>query len=285
MTTVGLTVVVPTIGRHELLAACLESIASCAPRAAEVVVVDQSGGSGVAEVVGSSDLGEARVVPCERRGVGLALNVGLRQASHALVAVTHDDCTVAPDWPGAAVRLSSTRPDAILTGRVLAGGAGGAVPSTKDQPTPHDYSGEVRCNVLFPNNMVLQRSLVLSFGGFDERFDTAAEDNDLCYRWLRAGRRFEYRPELIVWHHDWRTPAELERVYLGYWEAQGQFYAKHLLKGDATMLRFLGGDVGAWATNAVKGAIRGRPSETDPRRGMLRGLAAGLARGWNRFSP
>lgn len=282
-----ISVVVPTIGRADLLADCLESLARCQPRAAEVVVVDQSGGAVVAEVVGGSALADARVVPCEPRGVGHALNVGLRQVSHELVAVTHDDCTVAPDWVGAAARLSSTRPDAILTGRVLPGRPGRVVPSTKEDPAPHDYSGEIRCNVLFPNNMVLQRSLVLGFGGFDERFGfgPGAEDNDLCYRWLRAGRKLEYKPELLVWHRDWRQAEELEGLYLAYWKAQGQFYAKHLRKGDARMLRFLAGDVSAWATDGAKDLVRGKRAGPDPRRGTLRGLGTGLATGWSQFPP
>jgi glycosyltransferase involved in cell wall biosynthesis len=53
---VPLSVVLPTIGRAELLVACLASIAACEPGAAEIIVVDQSGDQAVrsAESMGAS---------------------------------------------------------------------------------------------------------------------------------------------------------------------------------------------------------------------------------------
>ena len=37
---------------------------------------------------------------------------------------------------------------------------------------------------------------------------------------------------MVVWHHDWRTPAALERMYQGYAYSDGKFFAKHLLRRD-----------------------------------------------------
>src|SRR3954447_24189055 len=86
-------VVIPTIGRPSQLPSCLESVARCEPRAAETVVVDQSGGSEIAEVVREFEHAGARHVRSEGRGVGLARNTGLRAAAHDVVAMTDDDCT------------------------------------------------------------------------------------------------------------------------------------------------------------------------------------------------
>ncbi len=84
-------------------------------------------------------------------------------------------------------------------------------------------------DVLFGNNMLLPVGGVVEIGGFDELFSAGAgEDNDLCFRWLRDGRRLEYRPELVVSHHDWRTPEQLESLYERYGYANGQFYIKHI---------------------------------------------------------
>ena len=89
-------VVIPTIGRVALLRECLDSLAACRPGPAEVVVVDQSGGPEVADLVlGYSPL-SARVVESEVRGVAAARNAGLEAAAHDLVLMTDDDCTVAP---------------------------------------------------------------------------------------------------------------------------------------------------------------------------------------------
>ena len=60
------------------------------------------------------------------------------------------------------------------------------VPSTKDDPAPRELTGELLPGLLYPANMAVSRTLALELGGFDERIE-AAEDNDFCYRWLRAG--------------------------------------------------------------------------------------------------
>jgi GT2 family glycosyltransferase len=285
MSVVPVSVVVPTIGRPRELRRCLGALAACEPSAAEILVVDQSGDPEVAAVVAESSAAGARLVPCDGRGVSRGRNVGLAAAANELVLVTDDDCTVAADWVGAAWELATRHPGAILTGRVLPVGDPAAVPSTKDDPDPREFTGEVHAGALFPNNMAVERSRVLAAGGFDERFGPAeaAEDNEFCYRWLRAGNRLRYEPSLVVYHHDWRTPGELERLYAAYARGQGFLYAKHLRRGDTTMLRWIVRDL-VWALRGLaSAAIRGRESWTDPRRGILRGLPGGLADGWRAF--
>ena len=160
-----------------------------------------------------------------------------------------------------------------------------AVPSTKDDPHPVDLSAERRGGWLFGNNMVLPRDDVLALGGFDERFgpEEAAEDNEFCYRWLKAGRALRYEPSLVVEHHDWRSPDELERLYVRYARGEGFFYAKHLRRGDLRMLRFVARDL-AWGVRGLaSGLLKGREPWTDSRRGVFRGLPGGLAAGWRAY--
>lgn len=275
-------VVIPTSGRVAQLRACLESLAACRPNAAEVLVVDQSGDASVATLVEAFAPAHARLVPCEGWGVSIGRNVGIEAAAHEIVLVTDDDCTVAADWVETAWRLSSRESAGIVTGRVLPSGDPAAVPSWKDDPRPRDFTGERHGGALFPNNMALHRDEVLAQGGFDERFGPAeaAEDNEFCYRWLRAGRSLRYEPDLVVWHNDWRSRAELERLYISYARGQGFFYAKHLRKGDPTMLRFLARDL-YWALRSLAAAaVKHRETWVDPRRGILRGLPGGLVHGW-----
>ena len=278
----GITVVVPTIGRAEPLQRLLESLAACDPRADEILVVDQSGDPAVADVVEAhADVG-ARLVTCDGRGVAVGRNVGLREARNALVCITDDDCTVEPNWVGVADRFGLLRPGEIVTGRVLPAGDPRGIPSTKVDPLPRDLSAERRGGFLFGNNVVLPRDAVLEAGGFDERFgpEEAAEDNEFCYRWLKGGGRLSYEPSLVVHHHDWRTPGELEALYVRYARGEGFFYAKHLRQGDVRMLRFLARDV-AWALRGLASRVlKGREAWTDSRRGIFRGLPGGFLHGW-----
>ena len=270
----------PTIGRPRQLAACLESIAAGDRLPAEVVVVDQSGGGEVAAVVARFAQAGVRVVPSSERGVARARNLGLREAVHDTVLMTDDDCTVDPAWTTTAAQLMEPGAKLMLSGRVLSPGDRRNVPAIRDDPAPRDYTGTLSYSALYTNNAVMSRSEVLDFGGFDEDFETA-EDNDLCYRWLKAGRRLRYEPRLTVWHHDWRTPEQMMGLYAAYGRGAGRLYAKHLRHGDVRMLRFLARDVfGHLRALAPRGGRNAR-AEADAReaRGVLRGLPAGLAAG------
>ena len=277
-----LSVVVPTIGRPEPLQRCLDSLAACDPAPDEVLVVDQSGDPAVRVVVEAVGGSAFRLVPCAGRGVAAGRNIGLATASNDLVCITDDDCTVPPTWIGVAGRLAERHSGAIVTGRVLPVGDPRSVPSTKDDPVARDLSAERAGGWLFPNNVVLPRDAVVAAGGFDERFgpEEAAEDNEFCYRWLKGGGRLVYEPELFVHHHDWRTPEELERLYVRYARGEGFFYAKHLRGGDLRVLRFLARDLVWAARGALSGLVKRRPAWTDPRRGILRGMPGGFREGW-----
>jgi GT2 family glycosyltransferase len=279
------TVVIPTIGRSAVLRACLGTVAACRPGAAEILVVDQSHDPAIAALVDDFTAAGARLVPSYGRGVARGRNDGLRVAAHDVVLGIDDDCTVSPDWIATGRRLAALREGAIVTGRVLAVGDPRAVPSTIDEPTPRDLTGERWGAFLFSNNMVLPRDAVLELGGFDERFgpEEVAEDNELCYRWLQAGKQLFYEPDLVVEHHDWRTPEELERLYVRYARGEGYFYSKHLRRGDLRMLLYLARTLAAGARGLLSATFKRREAWTDSRRGILRGLPGGFVDGWRVF--
>ncbi len=276
-------VLVRTIGRVELLRECLDSLTRCRPRAQEVVVVDQSGGGAVEELVKEFQGIGARHVPSEERGRGLALNAGLRSASFDVVLVTDDDCTVGSDWVGLAVRHMVAEPHGIVTGRVLAGGDSDAVPSTIADSAPRDWTGKIHFGALYTGNMACDRNDALAIGGFDEHIKPVAEDNDFCYRWLRAGRTLRYEPELVVWHHEWRSRQDLENWYVEYAKSQGMFYAKHLRRGDLRMLPWIAYDLFAGMRGTAARLLLRRPRWSDAAQGILTGLPRGLAEGWRVF--
>ena len=274
-------VVVPTVGRRGLLERCLRSVLACDPPADEVVVVDQSGGQEVVALLAELAAPSLRRVPCDGRGTARAMNRGLAAARHDTVLVTHDDCTVAPGWVGAAARHAASHPEGIITGRVLPPDGSPYVPSTKDDPEPHDYTGMLTSGLLYPANMVVSRRRIQEIGGFDERRSLlVAEDNDLCYRWLADGRTFRYEPELVVWHHDWRTPEELVRTHVAYARAQGGFYAKHLRAGDRRVLELLWWDLRNGVRKTVAGTLRRTPRWQEPYREMVWWLLVGLVGSW-----
>jgi GT2 family glycosyltransferase len=277
---IALTVIVPTVGRPELLERCLASIAAARPAPEEILVVDQSEDGATRAL--AVRFPRVRVERSEPRGVAVAMNLGLRLARTDHVVVTHDDCTVEPDWLEAAAELVGEEPGALFTGRVLPGGDPKHVPSTKVSAQPARWQGDPRTGVLYPNNMALDRRLALDIGGFDPRFRWS-EDNDFCYRWLRAGHVLRFEPRLVVHHHDWRSRAQLQRLYLRYGRGQGEFYAKHLRMGDRRMLTFLRWDAKHLGF-ALKARVRGRPLRPEWRAGYFAGIPLGLLSGLRRFA-
>jgi GT2 family glycosyltransferase len=281
--TVPLSVVIPTIGRPVLLARCLESISHCVPRAAEIIVVDQSPDDAVSATVARYAHVGARLVKSSVRDRSVAVNLGMMRAACDAVLVTDDDCTVATSWVGTAWAHLSSDPETIVTGRVLPMGEAIAVPSLVGAAEPHDYTGEIHHDALFGCNMACKRSRFLAVGGFDERVKLA-EDNDFCYRWLRSGQHLHYDPELLIWHHAWRTPAALAHHFRGYARGQGIFYAKHLRQGDLKVIDFIVQDVRRAMRATIARLLRGRGEWPDARLALVRGLPAGFIAGWRMFA-
>jgi GT2 family glycosyltransferase len=270
------TVVIPTLGR-ETLAPCLRSLRACRPAPAEVLVIVQGSVRGTELIVKRDGPPGARLVSDDGRGAARSRNRGLREASHPTVLMTDDDCEVDAAWVGVGAALARDHDGSVLTGRVLPGGDPDRIPSCKTDTAPHDFTGTLQVGALYSNNMVLPRDRVLQLGGFDERFGPleAAEDCDLCYRWLRAGLPLRYEPTLIVRHNHWRSEDDLARLYVRYARGSGAVYGKHLRRGDLRIARFLLSDLHA-AYHGTRAALGGRPRWTDSRQGILRGLPGGL---------
>jgi GT2 family glycosyltransferase len=172
-------------------------------------------------------------------------------------------------------------PDGIVTGRALAPEGSAYVPSTKSSVQPEDFTGRTLTGAVFPNNMGLNRSAVTAFGGFDERPALRhAEDNDFCYRWLRAGRVLRYEPETVVWHHDWRSPGQLVRTHSDYARSQGAFYAKHLYAKDWKILPLLGRELRGVVWRTLHSGTDRRPRWQRPEREVVPYLFVGMIDGW-----
>jgi hypothetical protein len=135
--------------------------------------------------------------------------------------------------------------------------------------------------------MAVRRRVVLELGGWDERFGPGAsafgaggDDVDFNYRFLASGRVALVTPRLRARHLQWRTPAEIVRLYRGYSTAWAAFSPKHLRTGDVRG--------GAWLwTLGVRSTARMLASGARHRSGLrvraglaqAGGVAAGTARG------
>lgn len=262
----GCSLILATRGRGAMALQAVRSILAGAYLPDEIIIVDQSDQQDAALAALGSERCAVRYHWSPRPGLSRANNEGVRLARHEVLAFTHDDVTVRPDWLGTLVRaLVTAGPRSVVTGRVLphtAEAPGAFALTLKVDPDSAIYEGRVGEDVLFPLNMAMWRETFREIGPFDTRLGPgtafpAAEDNDLGYRLLEAGFRIVYVPAAVVEHRLWRR--DRVRLRWMYGLGQGAYYAKHLSVRDRYMLKRLIRHAARYALRAVRRGARFDP--------------------------
>jgi glycosyltransferase involved in cell wall biosynthesis len=214
----------------------------------ELVIIDNNSNDGTRDVVERmrAQLPVPLVYHFEpRQGLSYARNAALAAARYDILAFTDDDCLFGPDWlQGIAREFAGDAGLAILGGRVEAAPGLPTEISTRRGRERVEVKSldELRRN-MSGCNMSLKRSLLRDLEPFDTRLGAgtpckAGEDSDYMYRALRGGRRIVYSPDVMIEHAHDRTDDDSVRALRGnYLKGRGAFYAKHLLRFDATVAR------------------------------------------------
>lgn len=293
----SIAVVIPTMGRAAALERCLLGLREGRRPPDEVVVVDQSDGSAIEDVVRALDTGwtHLRRIACRPRGVSVARNEGWRSTSCSVVAFTDDDCAPEQGWLAAVEAAFAQDPSLdATTGRVLGLGpatAGLHAVSSRTDERERTFTGRsLPWRVGTGGNLAVRRIALERVDGFDPRLGSgspgeAAEDVDLVYRLLVAGCRIRYEPQALVYHERQATHRRrLSRTRYGY--GLGAFAGATLRRGDlygavilaawvGERVRLLAGSTfRPWRVNAADRALDERL--------MLRGVGEGLAHGLSR---
>ena len=227
-----ISVIIPTVGRS-ILRKCLRSIADGSQLPGQIIVVDQSSNP---EIRGWLDdlqvLGvETKHLPSTQTGKASAVNTGVERADTEFIAITDDDCLVAPDWLRNMRAHLKNRSGAVVTGRVEAAGDE-EVPMVVTSLAPATYSRpRLKFDTLSGGNMGVALTVMKQVGLLDEEL-RCSEDGEWAYRALRAGVQIEYAPDVIVYHYGWRDTADRRLRYREYAEGCGRFYGKYLRQGD-----------------------------------------------------
>lgn len=219
---VRLSVVVPSVGRVDLLARCLASVTRFLPARAEIVVVDDASAGGMVSATASRFPG-VRVVRSNRRGgFCVAANAGIAASSGRIVELLNDDTEVTAGWADAALAAFADpavgaiaplvlqldparyagRPPVIDSagdeydrgGFAVKRGHGRPVPEAGPLVTPGPVWGASASAAFY------RRAALNQVGAFPADFGAYFEDVDLAHRLNRGGWRCLYAPAAVVWH-------------------------------------------------------------------------------------
>jgi GT2 family glycosyltransferase len=197
-----ISIVVPTRNRHSAIRDCVNACLRSEYRhhLFEVVVIDDGSKPPIADF----GVANVRVIRQQPAGPAAARNSGIRAAAGQWIAFTDDDCRPRADWLSELEKACSRYPDALIGG------------STVNALTANPYSTTSQFLVSylyyyfekFPkqrfftsSNMAASREQLLNIGGFDESFPLpAAEDRDLCDRWVENGGTLHYLPLAVADH-------------------------------------------------------------------------------------
>ena len=236
-------VVIPTYARARQLTACLQSLVRLdyACDRFEVIVVDD-GSETPAEAVVAAFRDRINVTLLTQRHAGpaMARNTGAARARGEFLAFTDDDCAPAPEWLQALAECFAATPDRLIGGRTL-----NALPHN-----PYSTASQLLIAYLYTyynacpdqarffasNNLALPARRFQALGGFDTTYTrTAAEDRELCDRWLQHGYRMTYAPEALVYHAHALTFRGFWRQHFNYGRGAFRFREARAYRGQQRM--------------------------------------------------
>lgn len=217
MTSIRLSVVIPTRDRPDHLAACLGAVDAQILRPDEVIVVDDASDdrSAVEAVVARSD---ARLVRGEGRGPAAARNRGVAESSGDVVCFTDDDCRPLAGWlVGLAAAIEAGAE--VVAGPMVNGRPSDPYAAASQTVINHltNSSREGAAVGFAPTANLAVRADVIRRVAFDESFPLAAgEDREWCDRLRLAGYPIVFAADAVVEHHQllgWR----------GFWRQQANY--------------------------------------------------------------
>lgn len=221
-------------------------------------------------------------LPEKKAGLSRARNAGLKAARGEIIVFTDDDVLVTENWLDEIHREFAADPNLfVLGGRVLLARAGlqevAVFPATERREIVFPNGGGVAMGA----NMAFRREVFDRVGLFDVRlgagtFFAGGEDIELFYRALKAGYKFVYAPNVLVYHdHDRRTLEQACRLSYSYGKAYPAYILKHALLGDTYAMRMV-----YWLICELPSRWRGRHEDTAEtlrrRRAQIRGIFVGL---------
>lgn len=204
-----LSVIIPTIDRHEVLLKLLKKLEHQTCSDFELVIVDSSKTRSVELESYVRSKPTINYIRFEKRSLPAARNVGALSANGQVLLFIDDDVDPDNDLFRAHVENYSSADISGVAGKVTGGydrqtsGPVGKIRAI-DAKIFRNFTGDSKCSVdhMPGGNMSIRKVVFEQVGGFDKNFRGSfdGEETDFCLRARRLKFNFVYEPKAVVFH-------------------------------------------------------------------------------------
>ncbi|OGW18687.1 MAG: hypothetical protein A3G93_15930 [Nitrospinae bacterium RIFCSPLOWO2_12_FULL_45_22] len=231
----NISIVIPAFNSQKTIAqaieACLQQIYDQGE--IEVIIVDDGSTDDTQKIVRSYPVG---YIFQENSGPAKARNTGWEAAQGDIICFTDSDCIPHNDWVQKLVRNFNAKDVGAVGGSYSIANEENLLAACIHQEIllRHEQMPK-RAKALGSYNLSVPKRLLEKIGGFNEEYTQASgEDNDLCYRLIKAGYSLYFEKEALVFHYH---PSNFLRYlrhqfWHGYWRVK--LYQDHpgMMRGD-----------------------------------------------------
>lgn len=218
--------VVCAYNEETTIGACVDSVLSSTYPNLELIVCDDGSTDATAAIVEGRGVALLRL---DHAGLSNARNAGLAAATGDIVAFLDADAACHPHWPFH-LALSLEDPVAATGGPNLpvpnAGLVERAISHVPGQAS-EVLLGRDRAEHVPGCNMAFRRDRLLEIGGFDDRYTSAGDDLDVCWKLHDAGLEIGFSPAAQILHHRRSTVRGFLRQQVGYGRAERMLSGPH----------------------------------------------------------
>ncbi len=235
----GVSIVIPTYNRAELLKRCLHALLQVDYPCLEIVVVDDGSTDETASMLkrialefAAKDIVLRVVKHASRQGVGTSRNTGARAASHEILAFIDSDCVASEQWLKELIPAFARKSLGAVGGMIraydhqyLLGRYEDARSSLFMGTRGQQVKLEGPMTYLPTANLLIRREAWEKPGGFAPM--NFGEDVDFCRRLLLSGYEMLYLPQGTVFH-DYRTDLQgFLKTRVSYASAEAALVQRH----------------------------------------------------------
>lgn len=233
--------VIPTVGRPDVLDRCLSAVATSADVAYEALVIDNTSGHSGTELVARKH--GARYLTAGWTGLSGARNVGMRASAAPIVAFLDDDAAPKQGWPSALLIPFADPSVMAVAGRIVPFEAEAEARRRMDIVIDQDPGPEHRvvtrttpgwfeiCNfggVGIGANMAFRRASLEIWPGFREYVGPGtplmgADEHNAFFELVKRGYKVVYTPEAIAEHRYPHTLPSIRRNQFRYLAGTGAY--------------------------------------------------------------